>query len=63
MNRFQLLNMDDDESDSLEDEDENDTSGVSLPSFLKASPTSIATWERSFLQGLRLDLEDHSLSL
>ncbi|KUJ19842.1 uncharacterized protein LY89DRAFT_666691 [Mollisia scopiformis] len=43
MNRFHLLNMDDDDNDSLdEDDDENDISGVTLPSALKASPTSIA---------------------
>ncbi|KAF8865820.1 hypothetical protein BDZ45DRAFT_796076 [Acephala macrosclerotiorum] len=36
VNRFQLLNMDDDENESLEDEDEIDTSGITLSSVLKA---------------------------
>ncbi|KAE8451878.1 hypothetical protein EG329_002719 [Mollisiaceae sp. DMI_Dod_QoI] len=42
MNRFQLLDMEDEENDSLED-DENNTSDATLPSVLKASPTRLVT--------------------
>lgn len=33
--------MDDEENGSLEDDDENDTSGITLPSVLKASTASV----------------------
>lgn len=46
MNRFHLLNLDDDEHDeessALGDDDEHDSSGITLPSILKASPIRVA---------------------
>lgn len=45
MNRFQLLNMEDDENESQDDADENDSSGITLPSVLKASSGNVFAWE------------------
>lgn len=45
MNRFSLLDMGNEDNDSSEEDDENNTSDVTLPSILRVSRTSIATWK------------------